>query len=428
MAVSVVKTAEQPPASATPGATLAAVDVSEDPVKTGVRSAFALGWHVAELSCREDRAATTSGYRLRPLGALDSDIRRRLLIAQISADVDALGLERRGPVRPLRVAGAREDRPFAPLGKLDEIHLPPRPELEVNDLHLAILLRLTVKDFELGKAYSLGAGLGQTVLEAYEKVRPNLNGKLSMEDARTRLRIVFTHERVLELWSYIKDLKSRFPPYAADPVAATLWDWCKWAGYTPHMTKGLPAECGETIADRLRRQGQLWRALLSGERKPTDCLLLANYVDAASDLRRRYWKLAGRVLSRRLGTLLLLIIAAGLALATWIAVQQFANNIGASLVGVLAALGVSGAGVVAALKRALSQAENALWETEMTAAIAVAISQLPEMLPDSATLKLRDDNPQPTGPAVERRGAAPGRGLSPWLKRLVGLSRSRVPG
>lgn len=396
------------------------VDISEDVLKTRVRSAFALGWHVAELSCREDRAPATSGYRLRALGALDSDIRRRLLIAQISADVDALGLERRGPVRPLRVAGALEDRRVDPLGKLDEIHLPPGPELEVSDLHLAILLRLTVKDFELGKAYSLGAGLGQTVLEAYEKVRPDLNGKLSMEDARTRLQMVFTHELVLELWSYIKDLKSRFPPYAADPVAATLWDWCKWAGNTPQMTKGLPAECGETIANRLRRQGQLWRALLSGERKPTDCLLFANYVDAASDLLRKYWMLAGRVLSRRRGTLLLLIIAAGLALATLIAVQQFANNLGASLVGVLAALGVSGAGVVAALKRALSQAENALWETEMTAAIAVAINQLPEMLPDSATLRLRDDNPQPTGPAVERGNAPPDRGLSPWLRRLVG--------
>jgi len=417
--VSVVKTAERPPLPVPPGPPLAALEVSEDALKSWVRSAFALGWHVAELSYLEDLPAQ-SGHRLRPLGGLESDTRRRLLSAQISADLDALGLERSGPVRPLRVAGELDDRKLDPIGQLDEIHIPLGSEQELNDLHLAILLRLTVKDFELGKAYSLGTGLGQTVLAAYEKVRPDSNGPPSMEEARAQLRMVFTHELVLELWSYIKDLKSRFPPYAADPVAATLWDWCKWAAMTPRTTRGsLKTESGDMVANRLRRQGQLWRALLSGERKPTDCLLFANYVDAASDLLRKYWKLAGRVLARRFGTVLLVIIAAGLALATLVAIQRFANNLGASIVGVLAALGVSGAGVVAALKRALSQIETALWETEITAAIAVAISQLPEMPQDSAIQKLRDDDPEPTGPAGERDSTPQGKGIPRSLGSLV---------
>src|SRR6266700_2222470 len=161
--------APPPPAPAPP--VPVAVDVSDDARRARVQQAFALGWHVAELCYWQDRErppSTDEGH-LRQLGALDGATRLRLLVAQISADLDGLGVERSGPVRPLRGMGRLEDRTVDPLANLDAIDVQSGAE-QVKTLHTAILLRLTVKDYELGKAYSLGARLGQTVFQAYEKV------------------------------------------------------------------------------------------------------------------------------------------------------------------------------------------------------------------------------------------------------------------
>jgi hypothetical protein len=270
-------------------------------------------------------------------------------------------------------------------------------------------MRLTVKDFELGKAYSLGAGLGQTVLEAYRKVGYG-RAELKPADARKALRDVFTHDRVLELWSYVKDLKSRFAPYAADPVATTLWEWCKWAA-----REDKPGGSGEPVADRLRRQGQVWRALLSGERRPMDCLQFGNYVDAAADMLRQYGKVAGRVISRRGGALIFVLLMLVLAAATFFVVQPLAKSYLAALLGALAALGVTGAGVLATLKRALGQVEKTMWETEITRAIAVAIRFVPGTPPGSLAFGFDDDDPRPTGPVVERGITSKRRGWLPGL-------------
>src|SRR6202011_1490049 len=120
---------------------------------------------------------------------------------------------------------------------------------------------------------------------------------LGSDAAKGEIASVFDRDTVIELWSQIKDLKSRLPPYSADPVAATLWDWCRWAAdNTPAAGKSPQVTGPEAIPDRLRRQGQIWRALLGGERKPTDVLLIGNYVDAAADILRKYGTLTSQVL------------------------------------------------------------------------------------------------------------------------------------
>ncbi len=395
-----------------------AASMTEDTLAAAVRSAFALGWHVAELNYREDRHPAVSRDRLRQISAIDARTRRQLLMAQISADLDTLGLERRGPVTPVRMAPGVEARKADVPGEPDmpEIELKHGSPSEVRHLHTAILLRLTVKDFEIGKAYSLGVNLGQLVLEAYATVWPDGPDDADAKAALPGLGEVFALERVMEIWSSIKDLKSRFPPYSADPVAATLHDWFTWSG----GAYGVQAtETRGTIADRLHRQGQLWRALLSGERSPKDCLLFPNYVDAASDMVRRYGGLAVRVLATGWGTLLLGILAAAVAVLILIAAQRLLNNLVASLAGLVAAFGVSWAGIAAVVKRAIGPAEDALWEAEMMAAIAVAINYVPEVPADSAAFKLRGDDPRPNWPSAEDRDPRPARGLSGLFRRLT---------
>lgn len=276
-------------------------------------------------------------------------------------------------------------------------------------LHRPILLRLTVMSAELGKAYSLGVGLARTVFEAYEEVQRDLAKKAAGMDEGARLRRVkecvakgFTRERVLDLWSELKDLKSLFAPYAADPIAAGLSDWCKWAGGS-QTKRGQPSRSMQiqTVSNRLRRQGQVWRALLSGERKPTDVLLAANYIDGAIDLVRKYSGLVVRMLGKNPGTVLVAVFTAAILGVVVIVLQTFANISIAVVTGLLAALGVSGAGIMAALRPLAANAEQALWETELTAAIGVAINYVPALPKDSAVVRLRDNNASPKGPVVE---------------------------
>jgi hypothetical protein len=107
----------------------------------------------------------------------------------------------------------------------------------------------------------------------------------------------------------------------------------------------------------------------------------------------------------------------GFAVATYLVVTRLGNNSLAWLLGALAALGVSGASIVAAVKRALGQVEKAMWETELTRAIVVAVRFVPGTPPGSLTFGFDDDDPRPTGPAVERPTAAARRG---WLRGLAG--------
>jgi hypothetical protein len=286
---------------------------------------------------------------------------------------------------------------------------------DAAELHRSILLPLTVSSAELGKAYSLGVGMARAVLEAYEEVQPAQSAAASSTDPGASLNLVkqcvaksFTEERVRALWADIKDLKSRFPPYAADPIAAGLSDWCKWASGSP-IKRRQPSDSDQvlTVSQRLRRQGQLWRALLSGERKPTDVLLAANYVDGAIDLVRKYSSLVVRMLGANLGTLLVAVFAAAVLGVAVIVLQKFNNSALTWIAGLLAALGITGVGILAALKSLLAKAEEALWETELMAAIGVAISYVPAVPADSDVEKLRA-NPGPNqGPVVTPPSAPP---------------------
>ncbi len=376
-----------------PAVALPALDRAGDGPGAGVQQAFALGWHVAELCYPDDWERPASRERL---VALDRATRRRLLLAQVSADLHGLDVERDGPVAPRRGTGQPEDRPGDPLGDLTPIQLPPGTPEQAEELYVAVLLRLTVKDFTLGKAYSLGAGLCGVVFEGCQGLLPGDGRSLTLAEARKSLRKVLMPERARELWSAVKDLKSEFPPYAADPVSTTLADWCKWAGETGRRANAGKKGDGDVVAARLWRQGQVWRALLSGERRPADCMVLANYVDAASLLLRSYARL-----TLRWGTVLVALLTTGLVVGVALAVERLVDSPAATLVGALSTLGLTGASAVAALRRALNTAERALWDTEMTAAIAVAINYVPQPPPRSAVARLRGGDPRPAGPALE---------------------------
>jgi predicted membrane protein len=210
-------------------------------------------------------------------------------------------------------------------------------------------------------------------------------------------------------------------------VAATLWDWCRWAAdNTPAAGKSPQVTGLETIPDRLRRQGQIWRALLGGERKPTDVLLIGNYVDAAADILRKYWTLTSQVLAKSWPTAVFSVLVIALAVAVFFVVERFVGNTAAAVGAALGALGISWATIVAAVKGALNEVEKALWQTEITAAIGLAISHVPELPANSAVMGLRKDDPGLSGPAVEPVIKC-GPDLSGRLRRAISRTMSPQP-
>ncbi len=341
---------------------------AEEASRRQVRCAFALGWRVAELRYlpRDVRDPKLLQDPLVLVRAPDLDfaMRVRLLVAQICADLDWLDFKWSGGIR-LRAADSPANPGADAMPALESIEVPTLVDVDEQhvksataEVHPPNPGMAHREECELGKAYSVGVGLASTVLEAYEEVQPALAGGRAETDAGTTLKRVkqcvakgFTDDRVRELWSEIKDLKSRFPPYAADPIAAGLSDWCKWAGGS--RTKNRQPSTSDqilTVSNRLRRQGQILARLLSGERKPTDVLLAANYIDGAIDLVRKYSRLVVRMLGANLGTVLVALFAAAVLGIAVIVLQQFANSFFTWVAGLLAALGVSGAGLLAALK------------------------------------------------------------------------------
>src|SRR5262249_62383391 len=125
------------------------------------------------------------------------------------------------------------------------------------------------------------------------------------------------------------------------------------------------------------------------------------YVDGAIDLVRTESRLVLRTLGRNLGTLLVVLFVAVVLGAAVFLLQAFHASAVSSAAGALAALGLSGAGILAAVKSLIARAEKALWETELTAAIGVAINYVPAVPVDSEVENLRNDDPRARGPATE---------------------------
>jgi hypothetical protein len=124
-----------------------------------------------------------------------------------------------------------------------------------------------VADFRLGKAYGLGRALADTCRKP--------------SDAAT-LKTELGRNRVANLLGWLDDLSSALRAHAAHSVAESLGRCCDWS-----EDHGVADVDQRTLAT-LRRQGEPWRALLSGEKRATETLEIDNYLDAAQDLARAH--------------------------------------------------------------------------------------------------------------------------------------------
>jgi hypothetical protein len=316
-----------------------------------VMVAFALGWQMSELY----NPGSWPGKDAQPdadlpgLGELGGSQRANLGLTQVQVGLKSL--EDKIKAAGLDVPSVVEAEGKLPAAKLEDAYL-----AAIFKLHVELLTTLTATHFKLGKSYGLGRALADTT---------RLPGDL--ESLHKQLQ----PHRVATLRAWISDLTSLLPPHAGHSVNDSLNEWVAWA-----KTQAKAGAIETKNKRLLRRQGERWRALLSGEKQGTDDLKIAEYVDAGVQAFSQTGTLASHFARRfvpQIGAVLILI-AGSLAL---VLTNPNAGEAAAGALGLLASIGITWKGVGATLGKAAAQAERPIWEAALDVEIVKAISLLP---------------------------------------------------
>jgi len=308
-----------------------------------VAAALSVGWFLAALAHPGAPAATAAAARGDLIGSGGSDDARvvevcrnhvKAAFAKLATVVAATGLE---------------------LPALDELEAAPATDCRTQAAAVDAAAQgvFSASDFRISKAYAVGRALMNLT------TRPGDGGSLATQLAG---------EAVAPLAADIDDLSSALAPHAGHSVRASLLEWQRSAG-------GPAAPEADETWLALARQGELWRALLTGEKLGRDMLEIDDYIDAADRLSRRMREVAVRLVKRFpevvIGVVLLFVIG-----ITIIAVTDSAAAIAAGAGTVLASLGLSWRGLGKSLGELGGKLEQPLWGAELDNAITQAITLL----------------------------------------------------
>lgn len=330
---------------------VAGVSAPEPAGDPEVMVAFVLGWQMSELynpGPWPGKDAQPDGD-LPGLSELGGSQRAELGLKQV--EVSLKSLEDKIKATGLVVPSVGEAKGKLPAAKLEEPY-----RSAIFKLHVELLTTLTATHFKLGKSYGLGRALADTT-------------RLP-EDLKSLHKQLDPH-RIATLRAWISDLTSLLPPHAGHSVNDSLNEWVAWAK-TQANTGPL-----ETKNKRLlRRQGERWRALLSGEKRGADNLEFGEYVDAGAQAFSQTGKLAWQFAKRFLPEIgaVLVLVAGSLAL---VLTNPDAGEAAAGALGLLASIGITWKGVGATLGKAVAQAERPIWEAALDVEIVKAMSLLP---------------------------------------------------
>ncbi len=216
----------------------------------------------------------------------------------------------------------------------------------VHDLYLDIRNRLAGSDPPAAVAF----GLGRLLADTY---------------------------RIANALAWLDDLDARLPARSASAVRSSLRRWQRWVG--GHGGHGDPAPAGEATIRALRQQGCVWRRLLTGQQAADQLLDGRAYVGAAASLLANGRRLAFHYVWKWSWAILAAVVAVGAAV--WAALTYAPAGTDRVVAVVVSAAGfasLSWAGVRATLGRAVRQAEHAMWDAEVVAAIGKAATIIPD--------------------------------------------------
>jgi hypothetical protein len=207
---------------------------------------------------------------------------------------------------------------------------PQRPP-ESEDVYQRVLAKLYIAHDSLGKACRLGY-----LLQAF------CCGAATTAAALTEIKLLLV------------GLTTKLPDNAAHVVinSLTLWE------------DTIAQETAD--ATRLRRQGVVWRAFLSGDTAPRDVLHLSDYVGTADEVIGRVQELGRRALRGRLKALAItVVVLIVVGIAVLIRFHADASGVTAGAASLLAAFGLTWKGIGQFFGHAVATAEQSLWDAQL---------------------------------------------------------------
>jgi hypothetical protein len=318
-----------------------------DAPEVDVAVAIGLGWYLAALSHPGDVVQSAAAARgdLAGLAALEEG--QVLDYCESQVEVAFVRLQ-------ALVANAGLKLPS--LDVLKECLKEQRRRSEAGHVENRLAAVLGAADFKLGKAY----GVGRALLNLTS--RPAEGATLASH---------LTEARAAPVKAAIDDLSSVLAPHAGHSVRESIHEWMLSVTTNSRV---VPEK--EATWHQLARQGELWRALLAGEKSGLDMLEIEDYVDAADRLAARLrtvaWQLVRKFPALLAGAIVLFAI--GIAL-----VVVFSDSAGAVVAGagtILASVGLTWRGLGRSLGGLAAKLEEPLWGAELDVAIKEAITLL----------------------------------------------------
>ncbi|MGD0452211.1 MAG: metallophosphoesterase [Solirubrobacteraceae bacterium] len=358
-------------------------------------AAVGLGWQMAELysdSLPKDEevpppaAVSASTSDLPGAGHLRDEEKLELRLGQIEHGLESLARPTADPrLADLLDCFRRDCGDEA--GDLDgAVLLDLRRKGELSEmmrgLHEKIVSALTITDFRLGKSYSLGCDLanvtreGQTDEEFVAHLDPKYLGKLI---------------------PWCLDLKTALPEHTGQGVADSLRRWRNWSLNRPWET----VERAD-FDRRLRRQGQRWRAILTGEKAARDLLTTTSYIQAAEQLLADAAHVGFGFMKKFWWALLIaaMLLAGGIYLLTR---GNGGGNLIGGIAGIAASLGITWKTATPALTNVAEKLGTPLWGAELDTAIATAVTDPSIPAGAGSQLEVVDVAPPPVGAATDRQ-------------------------
>jgi hypothetical protein len=322
-------------------------------------TAFALGWELASIHALDQRtdhpsspsAGASVRTRLPTVETLSNRTRLELSILLVESNLGKLMGRLPAGQRAFdcQIIGLRH----AIKGKASS-----KPEEKIKALHAQFLIGLLTAGPKLGHAYALGHELAEITL--WPKSRHDFDDAFGT--------------RAIAIKDRLADLTSSFPEHAGRAVVLSLRAWEKWAAEPELNGDELKWDkwdrAGEAVTTALKRQGVLWRDLLTGDKRGQDMLDAQHYIQAASSLFARMFRTTVSF-GRKIWWLILIFVVlllGGIALILF-AEAKFLGSVLAAL----GALGITGGSVRARLRGVADELQAELWGAEMDRAIADAV-------------------------------------------------------
>jgi hypothetical protein len=320
--------------------------------------AFGLGCHMGQLyhfqwGAEQETDAVDS---LPGISQLPVTARADLLRIQIGVALEKLGHAELGDDLQARGQG--------------DTAVPAVSRETVYAFHMRVLPRLTAEESSLGKAYDLGRALAETALSP------------GLPDAPA-FGVRFSAGAVQLLKSELSDLRGRFPVHACEAVEMSLDAWQQWVKekkLDPDPSSWNPKQ-ERAVAQALRRQGEVWYALLVGDMDPARLLTVNDYLAAIKSIFTAIsgiaWSFLAKIGVRR-GPIAILLLSVIAVFALFKLTNQVFAIIGPLFL-LIGLLGITVGAVTSSLRQALQQAGAGLWDAELLNSIAHAVIYLPQL-------------------------------------------------